>query len=81
MKDKLSFIAILILTILSIILIVAMEVAVPVFIVFLVLKLCSIIAWSWFWVCFPAIIGVGFTVLCLAIAGIISAIVLKRKRD
>lgn len=50
-------------------------------IVFIVLKLCGVIAWSWFWVCFPAIIGVGFTVLCLAIAGIISAIVLKRKRD
>lgn len=29
-----------------------------VFVVFLVLKLCSVVAFSWFWVCFPLILEV-----------------------
>lgn len=28
-----------------------------VFIVFLILKLCAVVAFSWFWVCFPLIVA------------------------
>lgn len=45
---------------------------VPVFLVFLVLKLCGVIAWSWVWVCFPLIV---FAIASLLI--IVSAIILS----
>lgn len=45
---------------------------VPVFIVFLVLKLCGVIAWSWVLVCFPLIV---FAIASLLIT--ISAIILS----
>lgn len=57
MKDNFSCIATLLLAILSIILIIVMQVAVPVFIVFLILKLCGVIAWGWFFVFLPLIVG------------------------
>lgn len=34
------------------------KVAIPVFIVFLILKLVGVITFSWFWVCFPLIVMV-----------------------
>ena len=46
--------------------------AIPVFLIFLVLKLCGVIAWSWLWVCFPLIVF-G----CAMILTIISAISLS----
>lgn len=47
-------------------------------IVFIVLKLCGVIAWSWFWVCFPAILGVGIGVLGFLLSMIICIIVAKK---
>ena len=32
-------------------------------IVFIVLKLCGVINWSWFWVLFPTIFAIVFTVI------------------
>lgn len=47
-------------------------------IVFIVLKLCGVIAWSWFWVCFPAIVGAGIWILTLLLSMIICIIVAKK---
>lgn len=58
---------ILILTILIIFSVIVAELSVPTFLVFLVLKLCGVIAWSWFWVCFPLILGVIFLILWIAL--------------
>lgn len=45
---------------------------------FVVLKLCGVISWSWFWVLSPTIIGVGlgvaFLLIVLVIAGIVALI-------
>ena len=45
---------------------------------FVVLKLCGVISWSWFWVLSPTIIGVGlgvaFILIALIIAGIVALI-------
>ena len=45
---------------------------------FVVLKLCGVISWSWFWVLSPTIIGVGlgvaFILIALVIAGIVALI-------
>lgn len=38
---------------------------------FIILKLCNVIDWSWFWVLFPAILGLGIIVLAWIILGII----------
>jgi len=46
-------------------------------IVFIVLKLCNVIAWSWFWVLFPLILSAGLWLLLFILAiiiGIIAAI-------
>lgn len=43
---------------------------------FVVLKLCGVISWSWFWVLSPTIIGVGLGVAFVLIALIIVGIVL-----
>ena len=48
--------------------------AVPLFIVFLVLKLCGVIAWSWVWVCFPLIVFAIASLLIIASAIILSLI-------
>ena len=37
---------------------------------FIVLKLCHVIDWSWFWVLFPTILGIGILALVLIIFGI-----------
>lgn len=47
---------------------------VPVFLVFLVLKLCGVIAWSWVWVCFPLIVFAIASVLIIVSAIILSLI-------
>lgn len=38
------------------------------FIAFLVLKLCNVINWSWWWVTAPLWISAGFSILVLMIA-------------
>lgn len=41
-------------------------------IIFIVLKLCNVIAWSWFWVLSPFWIGLGFTCILYLIFTILS---------
>lgn len=48
-------------------------------VVFIVLKLCGVIAWSWFWVCFPMILSVGIGILGLLFAMIVCIIVAKKE--
>lgn len=43
-------------------------------IAFIVLKLCGIINWSWWWVLSPAWIGAGIVVLLLAVLGVFKLI-------
>lgn len=40
-------------------------------IAFVVLKLCGVIAWSWFWVLSPIIFSVGIIILMFIIIGVI----------
>ena len=44
---------------------------------FIVLKLCNVINWSWWWVLSPIWIGAGIVILVLA--GILLAAILKSK--
>ena len=57
----------LILTIFITLSVIVAELAVPTFLVFLVLKLVGAIAWSWFWVSFPLILGVVFLILWIVL--------------
>ena len=41
-------------------------------IVFIVLKLCNVIDWSWWWVLAPALIPVAIIILLLILLGIIT---------
>lgn len=50
-----------------------MGVATLLTIVFVVLKLCGVIDWSWFWVLSPAIFSTIFTLIFIVIAAIIVA--------
>ena len=49
------------------------------FIVFLVLKLCGVIAWSWWWVTAPLWIPAGVVLICLGVLGI-GLLIEKRNR-
>jgi len=40
-------------------------------IVFIILKLCNVIVWSWWWVLSPIWISIGFTIIILIIILII----------
>lgn len=48
-------------------------------IAFIVLKLCNVISWSWFWVCSPLIFSLGIFLCFLVVVVIIAIIVRKRK--
>ena len=41
-------------------------------IVFIVLKLCKVVVWGWFWVLSPIIFSFGLTILIIAIIAIIA---------
>lgn len=47
-------------------------------IAFIVLKLCNVISWSWFWVCSPLIFSFGIF-LCLLAVMVIIAIIVRKK--
>lgn len=44
------------------------------FLIFLVLKLCGVIGWSWWWVCAPLWIPLAIIVAVIVIAGIVLGI-------
>lgn len=46
------------------------------FIIFLILKLCGVIAWSWLAVCIPLIV-MGASIVLLLIVSIVNAIVIE----
>ena len=48
-------------------------------IAFIVLKLCNVISWSWFWVCSPLIFSFGISLCLLAVMVIIAMIARKRR--
>ena len=48
-------------------------------IAFIVLKLCNVISWSWFWVCSPLIFSFGIFLCLLAVMVIIAMIARKRR--
>ena len=48
-------------------------------IAFIVLKLCNVISWSWFWVCFPLIFSFGIS-LCLLVVIVIIAMIARKRR-
>ncbi len=39
-------------------------------IVFITLKLCSVIDWSWWWVLSPSLIGIGIVILAVSVYGL-----------
>jgi hypothetical protein len=43
--------------------------------VFMILKLMGVIAWSWFWVAFPLMVGVALTLAILIIVLLIALVV------
>lgn len=43
-------------------------------VVFVVLKLCGVISWSWFWVFFPLILDIGLSILIAIIVVVVLAI-------
>ena len=47
-------------------------------IAFIVLKLCNVISWSWFWVCSPLIFSFGI-LLCVLAVMVIIAIIIRKK--
>lgn len=49
-------------------------------IAFIVLKLCNVITWSWWWVLSPAWISAGIVVLLLAILGMVNFIEWKKNK-
>ena len=46
-------------------------------VVFVVLKLCGVISWSWFWVFFPLILDIGLSILIAIIAVVVLAIITR----
>lgn len=60
------------LSLIAVIMGIAWKLSIPTFLVFLVLKLCNVICWSWFCVCIPLIVlGVSLflTVLLSVLLG------------
>ncbi len=53
-----------------------------IFIVFLILKLTNVIAWSWWWVCSPLIVMVGWYLLIYVVIGVLlgTLLALYKKR-
>ena len=48
-------------------------------IVFITLKLCKVISWSWWLVMLPSLIGAGMIILILIIVGL--ALVIKKRKE
>ena len=47
-----------------------MELGTLLFVIFLILKLCGVIAWSWWWVTSPLWIGVALAIIFYIIAAV-----------
>lgn len=47
--------------------------------VFIVLKLCKVIAWKWVWVLSPLWISFGLVILILVIYGIVAWFLIRRR--
>ena len=49
-------------------------------IVFIILKLCNVINWSWWWVLSPILIDIAFTIIIIACFGIYELIMKKKHK-
>jgi hypothetical protein len=47
----------------------------PLFIIFLILKLCNVIAWSWVWVTAPIWIPLALVFLVMACIGVVGLVI------
>lgn len=47
------------------------------FFIFLVLKLCGVIEWSWWWVTAPLWIGFGLTLVLMVVLALVWVIIFK----
>lgn len=47
------------------------------FFIFLVLKLCGVIEWSWWWVTAPLWIGFGLTLVLMVVLALVWAIIFR----
>lgn len=47
------------------------------FFIFLILKLCGVIEWSWWWVTAPLWIGLGLTLVMIVVLALVWAIIFK----
>lgn len=47
------------------------------FFIFLILKLCGVIEWSWWWVTAPLWIGFGLTLLLIVVLALVYAIIIR----
>lgn len=47
------------------------------FFIFLTLKLCGVIEWSWWWVTAPIWIGLGLTLVLILVLALVWAIIFK----
>lgn len=47
------------------------------FFIFLILKLCGVIEWSWWWVTAPLWVGFGLTLLLIVVLALVYAIIIK----
>lgn len=66
------YIIISILSVIAVIMGIAWELSIPTFLVFLILKLCNVINWSWLCVCIPLIVlavSLFLTILLSLIVG------------
>lgn len=51
------------------------------FVVFLVLKLTDVIAWSWIWVCSPLLVCLGLVIIGTILASVLTIIALRQNRN
>ena len=52
-----------------------------VWIVFIILRLCGIITWSWWWVMSPFIISIALTILLIGLVGVIVTMESSKKNE
>lgn len=56
------------------------DISVLLTIVFVILKLCGVIAWSWWWVVSPVVFAIGLFIIAVIILFILG-LILARKED
>lgn len=68
------FLLVILITIMVVALKIVDALSIPTFLVFLVLKLCGVISWGWFYICLPLIIFAGAMILTLLLGLALNAL-------